>query len=268
MHAGSFDNAAHFYDETRGFPPGISDLVADAARDLLAGRRRVLEVGVGTGRIARPLLARGVRVTGLDVSRKMMTRLLDTLPAAATRPALMQGVAEHLPLAPASVDAVLSVHVFHLIPHWQTALAEVRRVLRPGGVFLTGYEWRPAEAPGARLMDQWRSIVQAHSGGALNPTTGPGAHDFADISAALLAGGPRYDEVTVGVWETTRTLARNLEAIEHRTWSSTWNLPDAFFVACLADLRAWALAEYGALDREFVTSHRFIWQRFTWEAPA
>ncbi len=268
MHSGSFDHAAHFYDETRGFPPGVSDLVADAARDLLAGRRTVLEVGVGTGRIARPLLARGVRVTGLDVSRKMMARLVDTLPAGATRPALVQGTAENLPLADAGVDAVLSVHVLHLIPNWQAALAEVRRVLGPGGAFVTGYEWRPAAAPGARLMDQWRRIVQDHSGGALNPTPGPGTHDFEDIKAALLADAPRYDEVTVGEWDTTRTLARNLEAIEHRTWSSTWNLPDAFFAACLADLRAWALAEYGALDREFVTPHRFIWQRFAWGPPA
>jgi SAM-dependent methyltransferase len=264
MHTGSFDNAAHCYDETRGFPPGISDRVADAARDLLAGRGRVLEVGIGTGRIARPLRARGVHVAGVDVSAKMMARLLALLPEGAPRPPLMQAAAEALPLAARSFDAVLSVHVFHLIPDWQRALAEVRRVLRPDGLFLTGYEWRPADAPGARLMDQWRAIVQARSGETAGSAPSRGTHDFADIKASLMAGGVAYQAVTVGEWTTSRTLARHLEAIEHRTWSSTWGLPDDFFAACLAELRDWAGATLGPPETEFVTPHRFIWERYAW----
>jgi ubiquinone/menaquinone biosynthesis C-methylase UbiE len=267
MHSGSFDRAAHIYDETRGFPPGVGDLVAEAAEGLLAGRLAVLEIGVGTGRIARPLLARGVRVTGLDVSRKMMARLVQALPAGAAPPSLVQGAAEALPLASASFDAVLSVHVLHLIPAWQASLAEMRRVLLPGGVILSGYDWRPNDAPGARLMERWRQIVAERSSESIQSATGRGTHDFEDIKAELLANGPRFDEVMVGSWTTTRTLARNLEAIEHRTWSSTWNLPDDFFAACLAELRAWAIAEYGDLDREFATPHRFVWQRFEWPQP-
>jgi SAM-dependent methyltransferase len=262
MQPGSFDHAAQHYDETRGFPPGISDLVAGAALDLLAGRRAVLEVGVGTGRIARPLLARGVSVTGLDLSRPMLARLLANLPAGAPRPRLVEGAAEQLPLATGSVDAVLTVHVLQLIPNWRVALSEIQRVLRAGGAFLSGYEARPPDAPGARLMAQWRAIVSARSGVAAGLAAAPGLHDFADIRAALVAGGARADEVGVGAWHTTRTLARSLEAIEHRTWAATWDLPAEFFKDCLAELRAWAVAEYGALERELVTPHRFVWQRF------
>jgi SAM-dependent methyltransferase len=265
MTSRSFDNAAHCYDETRGFPAGVEAQVAEAAIELLAGRERVLEVGIGTGRIARPLLARGVPVVGVDLARKMMQRLLANLPAGASRPPLVQGAAERLPLAAAGFDAVLSVHVFHLIPDWRAAVAEVRRVLRPGGIFLAGYEWREAEAPGARLMDQWRTIVQTHSAGVVSPTLGPGAHDFADIRAELLAGGATLQEVTVGAWTTTRTLARNLEAIEHRTWSSTWGLPDDFFAACLTELREWAAETLGPPETEFVTPHRFVWERYGWK---
>ena len=262
MHTGSFDNAAHFYDETRGFPPGIGDQVADAAARLLTGCQSVLEVGIGTGRIARPLLARGVPISGVDLSAKMLARLVASLPPGAPRPLLVQGMAERLPLASGSFDAVVSVHVFHLIPDWRSAVAEVRRVLRPHGVFLTGYEWRPADAPGARLMDQWRAIV--HARGYTQAGSGPGTHDFSDLKAFLLGTGCRYEAVTVGEWATTRTLARNLEAIEHRTWSSTWHLPDDYFAACLAELRAWSAAELGAPETEFVTPHRFIWERFAW----
>jgi ubiquinone/menaquinone biosynthesis C-methylase UbiE len=265
MHSGSFDQAAHYYDETRGFPPGVGERVAEAAGELLAGRRDVLEVGTGTGRIARPLLARGVRVSGVDVSRKMMERLLTALPNDTRRPDLIQGAAERLPLAAGSFEAVVSVHVLHLIPDWRAALAEVRRVLRPGGLFLSGYEWRPNEAPGTRLMDQWRSIVESHSQGATNPTAGAGTHDFADIKAALVTGGARHQEVRVGEWTTTRTVGRSLEAIEHRTWSSTWGLPDDFFAACLAELRAWAVGTLGPLETELTTPHQFVWDRFEWE---
>jgi SAM-dependent methyltransferase len=223
-----------------------------------------LEVGVGTGRIARPLLARGVHVTGLDLSRPMLALFLANLPAGAPRPSLVQGAVEQLPLAHGSFDAVVTVHVLQLIPDWRTALAEIQRVLSAGGAFLSGYEARPPAAPGTRLMEQWRAIVAARSGGAAGLAAAPGLHDFADIQAALVVGGARFDQVQVGAWHTPRTLARHLETIEHRTWAATWDLPDDFFQACLAELRAWAVAEYGAPERELVTPHHFVWQRFTW----
>src|SRR5688500_5376226 len=185
MHSGSFDRAAHIYDETRGFPPGVGDLVAEAAEGLLAGRLAVLAIGVGTGRIARPLLARGVRVTGRDGSGNVV----------AAPPSLVQGAAEALPLASASFDAVLSVHVLHLIPAWQASLAEMRRVLRPGGVILSGYDWRSNDAPGARLMERWRQFVAERSSESIQSATGRGTHAFQDIKAELLAAGPRFDAV-------------------------------------------------------------------------
>jgi SAM-dependent methyltransferase len=256
-----FDRAAETYDETRGFPPGVADLVADSARNVIPPGARVLEAGIGTGRIARPLLARGLHVMGVDLSPKMMRRLLETLPPNAAPPPLAVADAAQLPFASGVFDAVISVHVFHLIADWQAALAETRRALKPGGFFLTGYDWRPVDSPGTRLLNRWRDIVRARG---FASHAGPGARDFDDVKAALLASGAILDEWSVGEWQTTRTLARHLETVEHRTWSSTWNVPDDFFPRCLDELRAWALAEYGSLEREFVTPHKFVWQRFRW----
>jgi SAM-dependent methyltransferase len=263
MRSVSFDRAADNYEQTRGFPPGVAAQVADAAHRLLGRARRVVEVGVGTGRIARPLLERGLPVVGIDLSAAMMRRLLAALPAGWPAPGLAQGDAVHLPLAAAACDAVISVHVFHLLASWRAAVDEVRRVLRPGGVFLTGYDWRPADSPGAQLMARWQEIVRA--AGWLKHY--PPMPDFDDIRAELLASGARLDEVQAATWSVRRTLAQQIETIEHRTWSYTWDVPDDFFPVCLAELRAWAAGEFGGLDAAFDIPRRFIWQRFAWADP-
>jgi SAM-dependent methyltransferase len=257
----AFDRAAEIYDETRGFPPGVADLVADSAARALPPGARVLDIGVGTGRIAKPLTARGVRVVGLDLSRKMMRRLLDTLPAAAPAPALVEGDVAALPFASGRFDAALSVHVFHLLADWRTALVETKRILKPGGVFLTGYEWRPPDSPSERLLHAWQDIVRAKG---FDAGRRPGGGDFEEIKVELVALGAVMDEWTVGEWEMRRTVAHHIETIEHRTWSSTWGVPDDFFPQCLAELRAWAVAQFGSLDEAFVAPRRFVWQRFRW----
>lgn len=260
MQSISFDRAANTYDGTRGFPAGIGDLVAEAAIEMGIGQR-TLEVGIGTGRIARPLLARGVRITGVDLSPKMMGQLLEGLPAGSIRPTLMVGDAVSLPLAASTFDSAIMVHVFHLIANWRATLTEIRRVLKPGGVFLTGYDRRPDDTPGALILEKWREITKAHG----FDTYAPGSHDFADVKAELLRTGATTDERAVGKWTRTRTLAEHLETIEHRTWSSTWNVPDDFFPRCLAELRGWAISHYGGLDSSFTVRHKFIWQAFRWE---
>lgn len=262
MQSVSFDRAAHIYDETRGFPPGIGDLVAEAALDFLPRHARVLEVGIGTGRIAKPLLARGAEVWGIDLAPKMMARLLETLPPGAKPPPLTLADAASLPFRTESFDAALSVHVFHLIADWRTAAREVRRMLRPGGVFLIGYDWRETDSPGERLRDRWRAIIAGR--GVSNQ---PGAHDFSDVDAFLRADGVEMQERAVGQWTTTRTLAQHIETIEHRTWSSSWDVPEHFFAECLAELRAWAQNEFGSLEREFTVAHKFVWQCYRWSQP-
>jgi SAM-dependent methyltransferase len=260
MSAGAFDTAAASFDAARGFPAGVGEQVAQSAAAWIGQGARVLEVGVGTGRIARPLLALGVRVVGLDLARQMMEQLRATLPAGQPAPGLVQGDANCLPVAANAFDAVVSVHVLQLLADWSEAVSEVRRVLRPGGVFLNGYEWRPPDSPGARLMDRWRFILAAAGG----PALAAGARDFGDLTAELAHSGAACDEQTVGQWSTTRTLRRQLETIEHRTGSVGSDQTKAVLVESLAQLRLWAAAEFGALDEPQRVPHRFVWQRFAW----
>ena len=260
MPENAFDPAARTFEAARAFPPGIAEVVAAGALALAPNARRWVELGVGTGRITRPLLAAGAPVLGFDRSAGMLAQLRAALPG--ELPPLVQADVSALPLASAVCDVVTAVHVLQLIANWRAVVAEVRRVLRPGGAFLLGYEWRPPDSPGARLRRQWDVIVRARGGVLGRPDAVQ--HDFGDISAALVAEGATLEERTVGEWTLTRTLARHLETIEHRTWSPTWGVSPEFFAGCLAELRAWAVAQMGEPEAAFVTPHRFVWQRFTW----
>ena len=60
----AFDRAAEYYDETRKVGESVMTRTVDLLEEELAGRGRVLEIGVGTGLIALPLAARGVPLAG------------------------------------------------------------------------------------------------------------------------------------------------------------------------------------------------------------
>ena len=261
MPVNRFDPAAATYDTARAFPEGVGAVVAAGALALVPSAYRWLEIGVGTGRIAQPLALLGAPLIGLDLSAGMLAQLRAAWPATAAHLPLAQGDVAALPVASGAVDVVVAVHVLQLLANWQAALGEMRRVLAPGGALLLGHEWRPPDSPGARLRDQWNTILAAHGGvgGA-----GGGQPDFAEMAAELQAGGALLTEHAVGAWTLTRTLARQIETIEHRTWSRTWDVPSDFFPRCLAELRAWAAATFGSLEAAYPVPHRFIWQRFTW----
>jgi SAM-dependent methyltransferase len=89
---------------------------------------RVVDVGAGTGKLTGVLLGRGLEVAAVEPDPAMLAVLRRQHPAAS---AYLAG-AERLPLPDHSVDAVLAGQAWHWFDHGP-AVAEVRRVLRPGG---------------------------------------------------------------------------------------------------------------------------------------
>jgi ubiquinone/menaquinone biosynthesis C-methylase UbiE len=133
----SFDRAAGFYDDSRGLSPEVAERVADRIEEAVGPEARLLEVGVGTGRIALPLHRRGREIVGVDLSRPMLERYRAKAAAAGLPPPpVLRADAGRLPFRDACVDVVLEVHVLHLVPDWERALDEVRRVLAAGGMLL------------------------------------------------------------------------------------------------------------------------------------
>ena len=70
----TFDRAAGYYDDSRGLDPEVEELVADRVEEAAGPTGRLLELGVGTGRIALPLHRRGRQVVGVDLSLPMLER--------------------------------------------------------------------------------------------------------------------------------------------------------------------------------------------------
>jgi SAM-dependent methyltransferase len=99
----------------------------------------VLDLAAGTGKLTRALLAAGLDVVAVEPQAPLRERLAAIIGSERVR----DGFAEAIPLPDASVDAVTVADGFHWFDQAQ-ALAEIRRVLRPGGglaVLATVPDW-------------------------------------------------------------------------------------------------------------------------------
>ncbi|HZO95405.1 MAG TPA: class I SAM-dependent methyltransferase [Candidatus Baltobacteraceae bacterium] len=121
----SYDDVAAAYDF---FWPSPSPEVYQVLDDHGIRTGSILDVGIGTGLASLPLAQRGARITGIDPSPGMLALARVRLPDAE----LVAGRAEELPFADRSFDAAISCETFHWVDQ-PRALAELRRVVRPGG---------------------------------------------------------------------------------------------------------------------------------------
>ncbi|MGF1507525.1 MAG: class I SAM-dependent methyltransferase [Anaerolineae bacterium] len=98
---------------------------------------------MGTGRVALPLSPRVGSYTGVDLSTRMMA-VMDGSTHSIRR---AQADATRLPFATNTFDRALASHIFHLIPDYHNALAELARVLKPEGllILVLGGVARPPE---------------------------------------------------------------------------------------------------------------------------
>jgi len=101
---------------------------------------RLLEIGSGTGAIAEGLLTArpGLAITATDLDPVMVdaaARRLENNPHVTVQSA----DATRLPFADGAFDSVVSCLMLHHVIEWEAAVAEIARVLKPGGVFV-GYD--------------------------------------------------------------------------------------------------------------------------------
>jgi SAM-dependent methyltransferase len=117
---------------TDGADPEYEEQILPMAAANLAGARRVLDVGCGDGQVSRLAARLGATVVGVDPTWNQLT-------VAAQRaggPSFLRAGADGLPFRDGSFDVVVACLVFEHIEAVDAAIAEVARVLEPGGRFL------------------------------------------------------------------------------------------------------------------------------------
>ena len=109
-------------------------------RAAIARGQRVLDLATGTGDIGFVAASRGARVVGLDITFRMIQLAREkaaALPAPPAVPAFLVGDMLALPFASSSFDVVTTGYGLRNVPDLGGAIAEIRRVLRPGGQLLS-----------------------------------------------------------------------------------------------------------------------------------
>ncbi|MCW2867748.1 MAG: hypothetical protein JWR20_1936 [Marmoricola sp.] len=130
LHAGGAPATTHLLDRL-GLAPGS----------------RLLDVGCGVGGPARLAAARGLRVTGVDLTPELLEAARDLTERVGLGDRVTWALtpAESLPLDDDSFEAAIMVHVGMNVPDKRSLLAEVHRVLAPGGLFAAYEQVRRAE---------------------------------------------------------------------------------------------------------------------------
>jgi SAM-dependent methyltransferase len=160
--ATGFARSVEAYERARPeYPPAAIAWLA-AELDLRAGRT-VVDLAAGSGKLTRPLATLGCEVIAIEPVAEMRAAIG---PAARA----LDGTAEAMPLPDDSADVVTVGQAFHWFDG-PKALAEIERVLRPGGALALVWNRRPSEssqlhAAISEIIAPYRSDAPAHASGA------------------------------------------------------------------------------------------------------
>lgn len=186
--------------------PAMADMGAYAARkrELLGALTgTVLEIGAGRG-VNFGYLRRDVRWLGLEPGRRRRRPLARTAAAYGHRAEILDAPAERIPLQDAAVDAVVSTITLCSVRDQEATLAEILRVLRPGGAFVFfEHVAAPAGTP-ARLLQRCCAPFSRRFDAGCDPTRESWraieAAGFADVRLTWYRGhGLVYNPFIAGV---------------------------------------------------------------------
>lgn len=249
----SFDRAAEYYDRTRPTSPKAHRRVIGLLLAELEGRGPSVDVGVGTGQIALPLHEAGVAMVGVDLSMAMMTKLVEK---AGHRPLpLVLGDATALPFRVGAFWGAVVRHVLQLIPDWERAVAELVRVVRPGGVILINQGL--ITEPFADILSRLEEEL-----GELASPVGLHWRNLEDLERTMLAHGAHLRELPMVFAKGDLTVGAFLDQIDQGLHSWTWRVDEEARRLAVASLRPWAVERFGGLDELIDREYPIRWRAY------
>jgi ArsR family transcriptional regulator len=162
-----FERVPGQWDDMRSGFCNADVIGALAVRGRVTGRSRVVDAGTGTGFVAAGLAGRAATVTGIGNSPAMLAVAARNLAAlGAGNVQLAQGELDDLPLAGGSADVAVANMVLHHAPDPGRMLAEMARVVRPGGMIaVTDGVGHPYERVRAEQAGIWLGFTPAQAAG-------------------------------------------------------------------------------------------------------
>jgi ubiquinone/menaquinone biosynthesis C-methylase UbiE len=244
----SFDPMAHAYDATRTYDEAS---FAAALAHLLErfpphAFPRVLEPGIGTGRIALPLAQQGYEVWGIDISVQMLAILRQRLtqPGYPVRMTLHRADACHLPFRAEAFDLGLAVHLFYFISAWRQAVQELLRVVRADGSLVLMHTGMGKEIPW--INERYKALCAAQG----FPIPPMGVQSTNEVIAYCRALGCAVESIRDRwPWTSQIPLGEALTDVRAQAYSFTTMVPPHIHAEAVRQLEGEVRARYGSVTR-------------------
>ena len=296
----SFDAVADIYDETRIVPNWV--LLRFYEKILMKETRLnhdlvVLDAGIGTGRTVEPLLDFGTQLVGVDISKKMLKKMVEKVKGKLVRNQvnLICCDVTNLPFRTCSFDMVISIHVLHLLrkAKCMQAILEAKRVLKPKGSFIVAGHNQPEleNEVGKKYLDLVLCTFRKR-GVSKKPSTRSGIfekmrvakvfeHKTRRLLNRVLEKAMKYNysdryvirkasstEIYVIVWKETISISKIVDLLNKRFSSLEENLSPETFEKIKYELAKWRIEKmkenpFLEVRREF----RFIMAQFRKPSP-
>jgi ubiquinone/menaquinone biosynthesis C-methylase UbiE len=249
MNSLSFDPMVKLYDESRVFDTGCFNAAIACLADRFppTGYRRLLEPGIGTGRIAIPLAALGFEVTGVDISGEMLGVLKERLAESGGHlpVTFRQGDAARLPYPANYFNIAVVVHLFYFIEKWRVAADELLRVVCPGGPIILMHTGMGMEVPS--LNERYKEICAEH-GCVIRPvgavSTGEVVDYFGERGCCADWLKDRWQ------WQSRIRYSEAIAFLRKRAYSFTTVASDAVHSLAMAQIEAEVTAKHGSVMAE------------------
>jgi SAM-dependent methyltransferase len=233
----SFENAVEFYDEVRpSYPPELFEELFG----LLPPEPQIVEVGPGTGKATRDLLARGASVHAVEIGPAMAARLRSNLPS--DRLQVTVGDFETINID-SGADAVFSATAYH----WISPTSQADRpaaILRLGGLVAIADLIQVDSPDDLGFFASAQPIYERYGQGHSGPPAA--TRDAVDPPIrALLEADMRFGPAAVRQWDWNQTYTASEYLKLMLSYSATQMMDEPDRLSLLADMEAFIRAEFG-----------------------
>lgn len=233
----SFDNAVEIYDEVR---PSYPAELFDELFGLLPPEPHIVEVGPGTGKATRDLLARGASVRAIEIGPGMAARLRTNLPT--QRLEVIVGDFEKIEIEPGA-DAIFSATAYH----WISPAAQTDRpaaILRPGGLVAIVDLIQVDSPDDLGFFASVQPIYDRYGLGHIGPPA-PTRDTVDPAIRAVFDSDSRFGPVAVRRWDWNQTYTASAYLKLMLSYSATQMMDETRRLGLLREMEAFIWTEFG-----------------------